>query len=74
MVRQDIPFQAIHLQTILQVQAVRIGLARPHTAGSIYLLPHNFNTDDLEDLIVQLPQPFLLLRNFSGWDHLWGDA
>ena len=74
MVRQDIPFQAIHLQTTLQVKAVRIGLTRPYTVASIYLPPHNLNIDDLEDLLGQLPHPFLLLGDFNGRHHLWGDT
>lgn len=74
MVHQDIPFKAMHLQMTLQVKTVKIGLTRPYTVASIYIPPHNLNVDDLEDLFGHLPRPFLLLGNFIGRHHFWGDT
>lgn len=62
MLCQDIPFHAIHLHMTLQVKAVRKGLTRPF----IYLPPQFLNIDDVEDLLGQLLQPFLLLGDFIG--------
>lgn len=74
MVHQDIPFPAIHLQTTQQVKAVRIDLARPYSFESIYVPPHNFNIDGVEDLLGQLPHPSLLLGDFIRRHRLWGDT
>lgn len=54
MVHQDIAFWAIPLQL---------------SSGSIYLLSHNLNVDDLKDLLGQLPQPFLPTGDFNGQHH-----
>ena len=74
MVRHDVPCQPITLRTTLQVRAVRVGLKRPYTIASIYLPPDNLDIRELEVLLQQLPQPFLLLGDFNGRHHLWGDA
>ena len=74
MVRHDVPCQPITLRTTLQVRAVRVGLRRPYTIASVYLPPDNLDIHELEDLLQQLPQPFLLLGDFNGRHHLWGDA
>lgn len=73
MVRQDIPFRAIHLQMALQVKTARIGLTGPYAVASIYLPPYKHNTDDLGDLLGRLPHLFLIL-DFKGWYHLRGDT
>ena len=74
MVRHDIPCHPIHLQTSLQVKAVRIGLPRPYTVASIYLPPHDPFKDELEIVLEQLPTPFILLGDFNGRNLLWGDT
>lgn len=68
MMHQDIPFQAIYLQTTLQVKTVRMGLIRPYAVASMYLPLPNLDIDDLEDLLG--PLPFLLLRDFNSRRHL----
>ena len=74
MVRQDVPCRPIILRTTLQVRAVRVGLKRPYTIASVYIPPDNLDIRELEDLLQQLPLPFLLLGDFNGRHHLWGDA
>ena len=75
MVRRDVPQQALMLQTTLQMKAVRIGLTRPYTIASVYLPPHDKqNIVELKRVIRQLPTPFLLLGDFNGRHHLWGDT
>lgn len=74
MVRQDIPFRAIHLQMALRVKTARMGLTGPYAVASIHLPPYKHNIDDLGDLLGQLPHPFLLLGDFNGWHHLRGDT
>ena len=74
LVRHDVSCQPVALRTTLQVSAVRVGLKRPYTIASIYLPPDVFDVHELENLLQQLPQPFLLLGDFNGRHHLWGDA
>ena len=75
MVRNDVPCQPIHLQTTLQVKAVRLELhQKPYTVASIYLPPHDLFKDELEIVLDQLPTPFLLLGDFNGRNLLWGDT
>ena len=70
MIRQDISHASIHLQTDLQAVAVQIYSKRKYTACSVYIPPgNNLNHDlrnDLDNVIRQLPQPFLLLGDFNG--------
>ena len=45
------------------------------TLCSVYLPPRNhfhFNLKDLQDLIDQLPSPFILMGDFNGHHTLWG--
>ena len=74
MVRNDIPCHPIHLQTSLQVKAVRIELQRPYTVASIYLPPHDPFEQELRIVLEQLPTPFILLGDFNGRNRVWGDT
>lgn len=63
MIHKDIPFQVIHLK------ATRIDMTWPYIVAFIQHPQHNFNINDLEDLLGQLPNPFLLLGDFNGRHH-----
>lgn len=63
----------IPLQTTLQAQAHRVGLAQPITICNIYLSQNdNVTHAALAGLIQQLPAPFLLLGDFNAKHPMWG--
>ena len=72
--RRDIPFHRIPLRTALQAVAARVHLDRTYTVCSIYLPPNeDISRQTLEDLIRELPRPFLLLGDMNARHNLWGD-
>ena len=72
-VKSDIPHRPININSNLQAIAVNVTLSKPITICSIYLPPHdNFSKQDLENLINQLPRPFILLGDFNSHSKLWG--
>ena len=78
LLRRDVVHTQLPLQTNLQAVAVQVFTKRKYTVCSIYLPPSN-NIDetlkqDLDNLINQLPQPFLLLGDFNGRHPMWGDV
>ena len=72
---RDAPHSPVSLSTTLQAVAVRITLHRPITVCSLYVPPSS-RLDDLllEDLVRQLPSPFLLLGDFNAHSPLWGNC
>ena len=72
-VKSDIPHRPININSNLQAIAVNVTLSKPITICSIYLPPHDiFSKQDLENLINQLPRPFILLGDFNSHSKLWG--
>ena len=63
----------IHLNTPFQAVAARVTLHKSVSVCSVYL-PPNDTVDplDLENLIKQLPEPFILLGDLNGHSPLWG--
>jgi ribonuclease HI len=75
MVKNSTPHSRIDLQTDLQAVAVRVQLERTYTICNIYLPPRdNILRAQLEDLINQLPQPYLILGDFNARHPHWGDT
>ena len=73
-VRQGVPHEPLQLESHLQVVAVKVSLHRTITICCIYIPPHfTVAQKDLDDLVNELPQPFLLLGDFNGHNQLWGD-
>lgn len=74
LVENNTSHQRVTLQTELQAVAVRVSLAQTITICSIYIPPRSpFEQQDLDHLISQLPQPFILLGDFNAHSDLWGD-
>jgi len=74
-VNGNIPQNVVNLQTNLQAVAVRITAHKTLSICSVYLPPRNhfnFNPGDLQDLIEQLPIPFILMGDFNGHHTMWG--
>ena len=62
------------LNTNLQAVAVKVTAHKTITLCSVYLPPRNhfkFNPKDLQDVIDQLPSPFILMGDFNGYHTLW---
>ena len=57
----------------MQATAVKVTMHRELTICSLYLPPSTpINWNSLDDLIKQLPSPFLLLGDFNAHNHMWG--
>jgi exonuclease III len=73
LVRESIPHSEIHLNTPLQAVAVRLTLHRVTSLCSLYLPPSVvIDLKDLEDLLLQLPSPSIILGDFNAHSPLWG--
>ena len=72
-VRNNILHSEIKLTTTLQATAVRISLHKTITLCSIYIPPqHNLEIRELNNLINQLPSPYIIMGDFNGHNPLWG--
>ena len=66
LVSNNFPHNPIPLNTTLQALAVQIHIRQLITVCTIYLPPNdNFHQHDLNNLIMQLPTPFILLGDFN---------
>ncbi|MCG7877158.1 MAG: reverse transcriptase domain-containing protein [Candidatus Thiodiazotropha endolucinida] len=73
LVKSNVPHRKIDINTNLQAVAVNVTLSKTITICSIYLPPHyNFSKQELENLINQLPRPYILLGDFNSHSKLWG--
>ena len=74
-VRQDIPHVDLQLNTNLDAVAIQLDLNRKYTLCSLYLHPNEqIDYNDLDNLIRQLPRPFIILGDMNGRHLLWGDV
>jgi ribonuclease HI len=72
-VQNLVPHSPVDLRTHLQAVAVRVSLHRAVTVCTLYVPPRQaLAGQDLEDLIRQLPEPFMLLGDFNAHNPLWG--
>ena len=73
LIKQGIIHSHIPLITNLQAVAVRVTLHKTVTLCSIYIPPSShLDLKALDNLVEQLPPPFLLLGDFNGHNPLWG--
>ena len=73
--KNTIAHSPLNLITNLQAVALRCHINKLYTICSLYLPPNSpVQISDLEDLISQLPSPFLLLGDFNARSPLWGDT
>ena len=75
LVNENIPQSIVRLNTSLQAVAVKVTTHKTITLCSVYLPTRNhlnFNPKDLQDVIDQLPSPFILMGDFNGNHNLWG--
>ena len=63
----------ITLNTSLQAVAVKVIMDKEISVCSLYLPPDlTFNMNNIQNLINQLPSPFLILGDFNAHNPLWG--
>ncbi|GFV30713.1 putative RNA-directed DNA polymerase from transposon X-element [Trichonephila clavipes] len=71
----DVPSSALPLRTSLQAVAVRIHSTSLITVCCLYLPPNAVvHQQDLNNLVDQLPAPFVILGDFNGHSTLWGSV
>lgn len=65
--------QEIRLNTCLEAVAVSVVSFKTLTICSIYIPPHTqVSVRDLEELVEQLPEPFILVGDFNAHSPFWG--
>ena len=75
LIRNNIPYTVLTVQTDLQVIAVRLQLDRLYTICSIYIPPNsNLTLTQMQNLTRQLPEPCLILGDYNARSPLWGDT
>ena len=72
-VKKGIPHEVLELDTELQAVAVKVSLHKTITVCNVYI-PSRFNVaqSDLDNLVNQLPAPFLFIGDFNAHSDLWG--
>ena len=74
LVRRELPHIEIDITTPLQATAIQVQLNKFYTICSLYLPPsEEVPKSDIEQLIDQLPEPFLILGDYNARSPLWGD-
>ncbi|GBN76997.1 hypothetical protein AVEN_19540-1 [Araneus ventricosus] len=70
-----IPSMSLNLNTNLQAVAIRIQMQSLVTVYSLYLPPsERISQTDLNNLISQLPSPFIILGDLNGHSPFWGST
>ena len=73
--KKSLQHSVLALNTNLQAVAIQCIFDKQLTICSLYLPPDlNFTVNEIQDLINQLPAPFLLLGDFNAHNPLWGGA
>ena len=74
-IRSDIPFSVITINTVHQVVCASITLDKAITICNIYFPPNlTLDYDSIQNIILQLPKPFLLLGDFNAHNPIWGSG
>ena len=72
LVKHNIIHREIRLNTNLQAVAISLSLHKTFTLCSIYLPPSKrLLEQELDDLIDQLPAPFILTGDFNAHNQIW---
>lgn len=74
-VQRGIAAREVTINSFLEVAAVTILSHKTITVCSIYIPPHTqFTVKDLELIIGQLPEPFVIAGDFNAHNTLWGSS
>lgn len=72
-VQGSTPTRDVQINTSFEAVAVTILSYKTITICSLYIPPHTlFTTKNLENLVEQLPKPFILVGDFNAHSTLWG--
>ena len=75
LVKKSIPHRHISLNTNLEAVAVVLSLHKTITICSIYTPPrYQLGNRELNDLLDQLPSPFILLGDMNAHNITWGNS
>ena len=73
MIHSTVPHRKIDLNTNLQAIAIKAYLDKSITICSTYIPPNKMiSQNDLENRLLQLPQPYIICGDFNGHSELWG--
>ena len=71
LISNDFPNNSIQLNTNIQAVAVQVYIRQLDTICNIYLSPNDaLSQYDLNNIIMQLPSPFVLLGDFNAHNPL----
>ena len=75
LIHTSIPYTKLTLRTHLQACAIQANLNQLITICNIYIGPQTrFSDQDIEDIISELPEPFLIVGDVNAKNALWGDT
>ena len=74
LIHKRVAYQNLPINTTLQATAVKVHLNKTYTICSIYLPHMPITKRELQQLIRQLPSPFLLLGDMNAKSNTWGEA
>ena len=73
LVNSKLPHSVINLNTDIQAVAIRVTVHKVITVCSVYIPPNSdINKSKLDDLVNQLPTPYIIVGDFNGHNPLWG--
>ncbi|MES9951106.1 MAG: reverse transcriptase domain-containing protein [Candidatus Thiodiazotropha sp.] len=73
LIQSSCPQRQLQLTTDLQAVAVSVTLDKEVSICSVYIPPNfTLQAKQLDDLLSQLPSPYMLLGDFNGHNFLWG--
>ena len=73
-IHKDVVYHRIKLNTQFQAIAIHAFLHKRITICNIYINPQqNFTKGDLEQLVAQLPKPYILTGDFNSHNTVWHD-
>ena len=71
LVNNTVPHRTVNVDTSLQATAVSISLSKTITICSVFLPPSiPIDCNELDELIVQLPKPFILMGDLNAHSSL----
>ena len=75
LIKRGIPFRQIPLQTELYAMAFQIRLSKMYTICNLYIPPNSpVTSDQITNLISQLPTPYILGGDLNGKHQMWGNG
>ena len=75
LISQNYPFHTLTLNTELQAVAVQVQTRKLVTVCSLYIPPNqSIDQKILDDLIEQLPEPYIILGDLNGHSPMWGNS